>query len=170
MGCTDCPCGNNTAPGTIGGCRNSSFASARLLASGSSSVAAADMCFEMSGGNPGSFAILTSGSGLAPGNAANPCFGQNPGSGIVSNSLDGLRCRIGSVFRHGSRAVDAEGFVGPMGPAPNGAWGFCSANFPNFVFASGDTRFFQVFYREEPAVACMTSLNTSQAVEVTLTP
>ena len=168
MGCTDCPCLNNAPQGTIGGCLNSSFSSARLLVSGSQSVSAADLCFEMSGGIPQSFAILTSGSGIAPGNATNPCFGLN--SGIQSISLDGLRCRIGQVFRHGSRGVDAAGFVGPMGPPPNGAWGFCSANFPNFVFAGGDTRYFQVFYREEPAVACMTGLNTSQAVEIALVP
>ena len=170
FGCTDCPCGNNASPGTIGGCLNSASDSARLTLEGSNSLTTSDLSFEMSGGTPDSFAILTSGSGIAPGNPANPCFAQNPGSGITSNSLDGLRCRIGTVFRHGSRAIDAAGFVGPQGPPPGGFWNTALGNVPNYNFAPGEQRYFQVFYREIATAGCMTGLNTSQAVEVTFAP
>ena len=127
MGCTDCPCANNAAPGSGGGCINSAGTSAVLTSAGGGSVSLPNLCFAMSGGNPSSFAILTSGAARAPNSVTNPCFGQNPGSGIQSISLDGLRCVVLNVLRHGSRAVDSNGDIG----LTTNSWGACSPTFPN---------------------------------------
>lgn len=169
MGCTNCPCGNNAPIGTIGGCINSNAASARIYQSGTSSVSLADLRIEMDGGVPASFAVLTSGDAVAPQNPANPCFGTD--SGVQSVVLDGLRCAVQSTQRHGGRPVAADGTVGMgltngWGP-PNGPMGGLAGQ---GGFTSGDTRFFQVFYRELPGFVCGTEQNTSQAIGVTFTP
>ena len=167
MGCTSCPCSNDAPPGTFGGCLNSTAMSARLLRSGSGSVIAGDLRFEMSGGVPG-FAVLTSGASLAPTNMSNPCFGLD--SGIQSVNLDGLRCVVQDVFRHGSRSIDLNGDVGSTtsgwGPpdAPVGGLGAQASAM------SGDVRHFQAVYREMAGSVCLTEQNTSQAVTVTFTP
>ncbi|MCA8963192.1 MAG: hypothetical protein KDC38_21870, partial [Planctomycetes bacterium] len=85
MGCTDCPCGNNTAPGTVGGCLNSSGNGSRLGASGDLSVSlpagsTTDLRFTMTGGPAASTSVLLSGDAVAPTNLANPCFGLNSGA------------------------------------------------------------------------------------------
>lgn len=174
MGCTNCPCGNNAAPGTIGGCLNSFATSARLKADGDPSVSlpvnsATDLRFTLSGVPSHSFCILNSGDGVAPSNGANPCFGQ--ASGVQAAQFDGLRCAVTNTRRHGGRSADYEGVVGnavsawgglggpPLGIAQAGGG-----------FVSGQTRYFQVIHRDDPLASCMRSLNTSQAVEITFTP
>ena len=171
MGCSDCPCGNNAAAGTLGGCINQSGLSARLLQSGSPSVTTADpndLRFEMSGGNPNTLAVLTSGDNLAPQNMMNPCFGL--GSGVQSAALDGLRCAVGNTQRHGGRPMDASGDVG----LTNNGWGGSSGPAPNIAaqggFVSGQTRYFQVFYRADALQGCMNGQNTTQASAVTFVP
>ena len=166
MGCTDCPCGNNAPPGSDGGCINEAGSSAVLTASGSASVGAQDLCFDLMGANPSSFAVLTSGIAQAPANPANPCFAQNPGSGITSTTLDGLRCVVQGVLRHGTRAIDTNGDVG----ISNNGWGNCSPNFPNgAAFNAGTTRHFQAIYRELQSAVCQTGQNTTQGVSVSFT-
>ena len=168
MGCTECPCLNNAPSGALGGCLNSAGASARLVATGSESLLAGDLRFEVEGAVPDSFAVLTSGAAIAPTNPQNPCFGLD--SGVPSLSLDGLRCAVQSTLRHGGRPVAADGTVGMgstngWGP-PNGPSGGVgqAAGFP-----PGETRHFQVFYRELPGTSCLTEQNTTQAVTVTFT-
>ena len=167
-GCTPCPCSNDAPGGTIGGCLNPSGASARLLGSGNPSVAADTLRFEMTGGEPLSFAVLTSGANIAPNNAGNPCFGLD--SGIQAASLDGLRCAVGAVQRHGARAIDAAGGVGittaGWGP-PNGPAGGLIVQ---GGFTAGQTRHFQVIYRVLATQGCGTGQNTSQAVSTNFVP
>lgn len=172
LGCTDCPCSNNAPVGTPGGCLNSSATAARLFQSGSNSVEAASLRFALGGAVPNSFAVLTSGDALAPQNMSNPCFGAE--SGVQSATLDGLRCAVQSVQRHGGRPVAGDGSAG-MGLTPG--WG--SPNSPVIGvggipaqggFVAGDTRYFQVFYRELPGVVCSTEQNTSQAIGVSFVP
>ena len=168
MGCTDCPCSNNALPGTVGGCLNSAGASAQLEPSGFPSVASDTMRFEMSGGVSSSFGVLTSGNAIAPTNAQNPCFGLDSGSAAFS--LDGLRCAVQGVQRHGARSIDASGNIGDT---TNG-WGLPDGP-PNGLiaqggFVAGQTRHYQVIYREEETLSCMTGQNTSQAVTVTFEP
>jgi hypothetical protein len=166
MGCSDCPCGNNASPGTLGGCLNSNGTAAQLLAFGTASLSSEDLCMGMISANPGTFAVLSSGDAQAPANPANPCFAQNPGSGIQSTSLDGLRCVVQNVLRHGSRAIDANGDVGLTTPP----WGYCT-NFPNSAgFMIGQTRYFQSIYREQDMLVCQTGQNTTQGKGITFLP
>lgn len=165
--CTNCPCGNNAAIDSRGGCLNSSGRSARLLTEGSTSLTTADLCFRLRRGVPASFAILISGTGLAPTNPANPCFTNSPGSGAQSLAFDGLRCVTGSTLRHGGRGIDVNGKVGIL----TNPWGFCAAGFPgNAAFTSGHTRYFQAIYRDLDTAVCQRGLNTTQATGISFTP
>lgn len=173
-GCTDCPCANNAPIGTVGGCVNSAGLSAQLIPSGDTSVSlppssTTDLRFEMRGGSPNAFGVLTSGDAVAPTNPMNLCTGF--GSGIQSVSLDGLRCAVASTVRHGSRSIDGLGNVG----VTNLPWGGEGAPLVGIAqsgvsFVAGQTRYFQVIYREDVMASCMRGLNSSQAVEVLFTP
>ena len=174
LGCTTCPCGNNTAPGTIGGCINSAGTSALLQVSGDTSVSlppgsSTDLRFSMSGLPSNAFCILNSGDGLAPGNPANPCFGLN--SGIRADVYDGLRCAVMNTRRHGGRAADANGDVGvttnPWGGEAGPQAGIALAG---SGFIAGQTRYFQVINRDNPLAVCGRGLNSSQAAQITFTP
>ena len=166
-GCTDCPC-NNNASTLNGGCTNGSGTSAILAPAGFSSVTNPTLNFRLFDGNPDTFAVLLSGDRRAPGNPANPCFGT--GSGIVVSTFDGLRCVIGDVRRHGTRPTDAGGDVG----LTNNRWGPPNGPVGGLIsqggFVSGQSRFYQVVYREDPALSCGTGLNTSQGVHVIIFP
>lgn len=172
-GCTDCPCMNNATPGTIGGCLNSAGTSARLHGSGSVSTAlpsgdTTDLRFELTNGPPTAFCVLQSGAAVAPQNMANPCFGLN--SGVNSPDRDGLRCAVQGTRRHGGRSADANGDVG----LTNNGWGGQSgppAGIANAggSFVPGQTRHFQVTYRDDPMAVCMRGLNTTQSVRLTFT-
>ncbi|MEM7516136.1 MAG: hypothetical protein AAF368_04320 [Planctomycetota bacterium] len=166
--CTPCPCGNEAPAGTQGGCLNAVGGSAELLASGSPSAANDTLRMEMRCGSPNTFAILSSGASRAPGNAANPCFGLD--SGLQSPVFDGLRCAVQAVQRHGTRPTDANGDVGVTtngwGP-PNGPAGGLMAQ---GGFLAGQTRHYQVVYREDVAAGCMRGQNTTQGVTLTFLP
>ena len=167
-GCADCPCANDAAPGTVGGCLNSASRSARLLCSGAASATSDTLRFELQGAPALAFSILTAGDALAPTGMANPCFGT--GNGVQATAFDGLRCAVVNTRRHGGRAANAAGDVGTTGPG----WGGVD-NPPNGLIAqgsysAGQTRFFQVIYRDDPLLSCMRGLNTSQAVGTTFTP
>ena len=165
MGCTNCPCGNNAAPGTTGGCLNSNSTSARLNPSGAPSVMADTMRYEVTGANVSTFGVLTSADNQLPQMGACP-----PGSGIASALLDGLRCVGGAAQRHGSRATDANGDIG----VTNNGWGPPSGPAGGLIaqggFVAGQTRHYQCFYREIGTLGCMTGQNTTDAVSVTFEP
>lgn len=170
-GCTPCPCGNDAAPGTIGGCLNPEGLSARVLPSGVASQTTDSFRIEMSGGSANSFALLISGSAAAPANAANPCFGLNSGL----QAFDGLRCAVQNFLRHGARSIDANGDVGTGVPGPgNNGWGPPSGPAGGLIaangFVPGQTRYFQAFYRTDTMSGCQTGQNTSQAFEMTVLP
>ncbi|MEM7517163.1 MAG: hypothetical protein AAF368_09605, partial [Planctomycetota bacterium] len=167
-GCTSCPCGNDAPSAERGGCSNSAGASARLIARGRPSVSDDTLSVELRGAAPNTFAILSSGASLAPANAANPCFGLN--SGITSPFFDGLRCVVQDILRHGTRATDAQGGVGVttagFGPPWGPAGGLLAAN----GFVAGQTRHFQIVYRDDPMLGCGTGQNTTQAVSIEMLP
>lgn len=174
LGCTDCPCANNAAPGTPGGCLNSVGNSALLSASGDTSVSqpalsTIDLRFGIAGVPPNSYCILNSGSAVAPNTPSSPCFGQN--SGIASIEFNGLRCAILNTRRAGGRAADVDGAVGVTN-APWGGEGAPPAGLANAFggFSAGETRYFQALYREDASALCMLGLNTSQAIEVVFAP
>ena len=165
MGCTNCPCGNNAAPGTIGGCVNSNSMSARLEPSGSPSVMADTMRYEVTGANVSTFGVLISANNQLPQMGACP-----PGSGLSTAILDGLRCVGGAVQRHGSRATDGLGNIG----VTNNGWGPPSGPAGGLIaqggFVAGQTRHYQCFYREVASLGCLTGQNTTNAVSVTFAP
>lgn len=174
MGCTNCPCGNNAAAGTIGGCLNSAGVSAQLAVSGSTSVSLPSMVavdLRIAAANLPSFkfSVLTSGDAVAPIGVMNPCLGMD--SGTQAAPFDGLRCAVLNIRRHGGRAADANGAIGvttnPWGgeAAPPGGLAQAGSG-----FVAGQTRYFEAIYRDNVLQVCMRGLNTTQAVEVTFGP
>ena len=176
MGCTNCPCGNNFAPGTIGGCINSAGTGTRIGATGDLSASlppgvTTDLRLSLTGAPPGALCVMLSGSDLAPQNSMNMCFGQN--SGTQFGDRDGLRCAVMNLKRHGGRSANGTGSImDSVGPSrvwggeaqPNGGlW-------KQGGFVSGQTRYFQVTHRDVLTLGCMRGLNTSQAIRVTFTP
>ncbi len=174
LGCTNCPCSNNSPVGTIGGCLNSALTSACLVASGDPAVnlgpgVATDLRFSLTNAPSAAFCILNSGDALAPTSLANPCFGLD--SGTQATQFDGLRCAVTNTRRHGGRSADVNGDVGVTN-SPWGGEGGPPAGIANAGsgFVAGQTRFFQVIHRDDPLAQCMRGLNTSQAVSVRFTP
>lgn len=167
-GCADCPCGNNTPSAGSGGCLNISGSSATLSASGVPSLTADSLRFTLAGANPSTLTLLISGDSQAPAAAANPCFGM--ASGIVLPGLNGLRCVVTNFRRHGGRMTDTSGSVG----ASTAGWGTPDGPAGGLIsaggFTSGQTRHFQVIYRELPFAVCLQNLNTSQGVSATFVP
>lgn len=160
--CTPCPCSNAAPRGARAGCENQSGASCALLASGSSSVSADTLRFDVEGAQPNSIAVLCSANNALPRNG--PC---PSGSGVTSVSLDGLRCIGGGFTRHGARATDGTGEIEtPFGEGFGPPGGLISDG----SFTTGQVRNFQVFYRDGVGGGCGTGLNTSNAVQVEFRP
>lgn len=137
-----CPCANQTAGAQ--GCANSSGNGARLVPSGSTSVAADDLRFTGFDLIPGRAALLFVGDQLAP-------------SGVTLG--DGLRCVGGAIQRLGVRAPQANGNANwSAGLQPVGGW------------QAGDRRGFQVWYRDTLGGPCGSGFNLSQAIDVTFVP
>lgn len=164
-GCTDCPCGNNATPGLEVGCLNSAGRGAELAASGRANVNNDTLRFEMEGGLPNTFGLLVSGDDRLPNNPANSCFGMD--SGTQAAAFDGLRCIGGNFRRHGTRATDTTGDIG----LTNAGWGDPDAPTGGLStqgsFAAGQTRQFQIIYRDDEMAGCGTGLNTTNGVSVT---
>jgi hypothetical protein len=185
MGCTDCPCSNNATIGSGGGCAHSaSFglfggAGSRLIAEGDPSLslgsgATTDLKLSITSMPPVSTAVMFSGSGVAPQNMANPCFGMGVAVDLMSaGAKDGLRCAVGGLIRHGNRQSDSNGDI-LADSGPSRTWGGVAGPPAGLGvvagFGSGQTRYFQATHRDVAGAVCMTGLNTSQAVEVTFTP
>lgn len=161
LGCQDCPCGNESAPGQNVGCLNGTGRGCRLFARGSVSVTQDRLLFDVEGVNPNTIALLFSATGQLPANGL--CA---PGTGIPAANLDGLRCIGGNKRRHGLRATNSE-FEN------NASWGapFPSAGIAAAAgFAAGETRNFQVSYREDPLLSCGQAIQLSNGVEIIFTP
>lgn len=179
-GCTDCPCGNDAAVGSAGGCLNSVGNPARLEAHGIPSVSRNQLAMFFSGGTPNSFAILASGAQGTPVNPANPCFAAQ--SGVPSLAFDGLRCIAADEVRHGARAIGTNGDLPetlfPIGAGffafVAGSWGGLNGPPQGLVsqgaFAVGSVRHFQVIYRDDATLGCGRGLNTTQAVRAEIGP
>ena len=52
----------------------------------------------------------------------------------------------------------------------NAGWGAPDGFANSGAFVPGETRYFQLFYRDDASEGCMTGQNTSQAVRVPFTP
>ncbi len=158
-GCTPCPCANDAPPGTQGGCLNLNGTSGRLTAAGTPSPSADTLQFVVEGATPSTFGVLFSGNAQLPQVGACP-----PGSGVALPPLKGLRCAGAGVLRHGIRPTD------PLGASAS-PWGYPAQSIAaQGGFTAGQTRYFQVFYRELPTVTCMFEQNTTNGVRVQFVP
>lgn len=141
---TACPCGNTGAAGE--GCANSSGSGASLNGTGSSSVAADDLGFDAAQLLPGQPALLFAGLNQV-----------NGGGGTIFG--DGLRCAGGSVVRLGVQVPDASG---------NASWGGGLAAAGGW--AAGDSRNFQVWYRDPAGSPCGSAFNLTHGLGLTFAP
>ncbi len=139
-GNTGCPCGNDGALGA--GCLNSTGVGASLSGAGSASAMADDLVFSGADLGANKAALLFAGTTQAGGGAGNP-FG------------DGLRCAQGTTRRLGVRVSDAAG-VAQWGPGLAAIGGF----------GPGDTRHFQLWYRDPMGGPCMSGFNLSNGLSV----
>ena len=140
---TSCPCGNND---TTAGCGNSTGGGGRLGFTGTGSVAADDLVMVGSNLLPGKWALLFAGDNAVNGGSGN-FFG------------DGLRCAGGSIRRMGVRVPDANG---------GASWGSGLAS--NYGFVAGETKRFQIWYRDISGSPCGTDFNLSNGLEVIWQP
>jgi hypothetical protein len=137
-----CPCNNNQAG--EGGCANSSGVGGVLEGEGTDGVTNDDLEFHAHQLAPLSTAVLFQGTASQAGGAGIP-FG------------DGKLCVGGSITRLGVVQTD------PLGDA---AWGPGLASQGGWV--SGETRYFQVWYRDLSG-PCGTDVNMTNGLEVTFT-
>ena len=138
-----CPCSNYGGAGE--GCANSSGAGAVLVGEGTSSVIADDLDFAAQQLVPGQAALLYVGNNATGG-----------GDGIPFG--DGLRCAGGSVKRLGVRIPGSAGAA---------TWGPSLSAMGNW--SAGDTRHFQVWYRDTIGSPCGAQFNYSSGYRVDFT-
>ena len=142
---TLCPCGNTGSTGR--GCENGTASGGGLLTgSGSTSIAAAN--------------VVLSGSGLQPGQPGLYFQGDNAavgGNGFVNG--DGLRCAGGNIRRLQVRSANVSGE---------------SSTTANIAVAgavnAGDTKRYQLWYRNPLNSPCGTTFNLTNGLEVTWAP
>jgi hypothetical protein len=139
-----CPCGNGGAPGA--GCANGSGSGAVLGAEGDASV---------SGGGP----VLT-GAGVPAGQPAVFFQGENAAAGGAGVPFgDGLRCAAGSLLRIETRTADGAGSVATTVSVPEAGGA-----------QPGETRRYQLWYRDPAGSPCGSGFNTSQGLAIAWQP
>ncbi|MEM7517020.1 MAG: hypothetical protein AAF368_08880, partial [Planctomycetota bacterium] len=151
-----CPCGNNGVVDSRSGCVNSTGRGAYLEGHGTGQIESDDLRFSMTGALPGVAALLVSGVNQLPLNGT--CA---PGTGLPV--FDGLRCAGGNLQRHGIRITDADGNV----RLADSSWGVTGDVLAGAGFVAGQTRNFQVLYRDNVAAGCLTGQNGTNGVSVT---
>lgn len=141
-----CPCAAHVATTHGPGCRNSSGFGTLLVGGGSASVASDDLSLTAVRLPAGKTAVLVYRFGAANGGAGVPLH-------------DGLLCVSGAGGRLGSRSASVFPFAATWGPGLGAQLGA----------PSGTSVYFQVWYRD-PAGACGSGSNFSNAFRVQLTP
>ncbi len=141
----DCPCGNNVPAGVVEGCVNSSGFGASLNATGSASIAAADLTLHVAGLPSSPPGVFFAGDMATAG-----------GSGVPF--LSGIRCVGGSVVR-----------LAKLPNTPGGQASMPMQGFPplhQMIGAQpGQTTYFQFWYRD-PGGPCGSSANMSNGLRV----
>ncbi len=141
---TPCPCLNHGGPGE--GCRNSGGSGAVIDAEGSASVSAADLVLTGAG-----LVVLQPGLYFQAENAV------DGGDGIVFG--DGLRCAGGALIRLQVRGADPSGnSATTIDIAAKGA------------VNAGDTKRYQIWYRDPGVSPCLSEFNLSNGLEITWEP
>ena len=141
---TPCPCGNPSTNG--GGCANGTGDGGVLSGSGAASVSLDSLVLSSTGLVSGQPGLYFQGNNAINGGLGNP-FG------------DGLRCAGGGVIRLQVGFADAGG---------------ASATTANLVLKggviAGDTKRYQLWYRDPLTTPCGSSFNLSNGVEMVFTP
>ena len=138
---TACPCANNSTNG--GGCANGGGNGAVVSGTGSASIAAGDLVLSGSDATPSQPGLFFQGDNAI-----------NSGNGVGFG--DGLRCAGGGVIRLQVRFADAAGAsatsvdVGVKGGV-----------------AAGDTKRYQLWYRDPAGSPCGAQFNVSNGLEIT---
>ena len=140
-----CPCANQGAPGR--GCANSAgMQGAQLGGSGSGSIAAATFALGATGLAPGQPGLYFQGDNRVAGRAGVPFGG-------------GLRCAGANVQRLQIRNANASGAsITTIDIAAKGG------------VVPGDTRRYQVWYRDPAAIPCTNGFNLTNGYELTWAP
>lgn len=157
--CSTCPCGNQPIETSRGGCTNRRGMSGTLWAFGEVSASDDSLAFLVTGGEINSLALLVSGDVMLPANSA-VC---DPGAGIAPFYMDGLRCAGGALRRHGVKLLN------PFGTSLD-RWGGDGALMGPMGLSAGQSRVFQVFYRDGLNVNCGTGTNSTNGISVTVAP
>jgi hypothetical protein len=143
---TACPCGNTGSSGA--GCANSLGSSGALAAIGTASIGADSLQLGGSG-MPNASALYFQGSAAVNG-------------GLGSTFGDGLRCAGGSVIRLGTKTnVQGSSAYPQVGDQSVSVRGACSA---------GDTRVYQVWYRNAAAFCTGDTFNLTNAWQIVWQP
>lgn len=139
-----CPCGN--VGGQTEGCQNSTGAGAKLDWSGGSSISAASLTLSASQLVPNQLGLYFQGNNAV-----------NGGSGVFFG--DGVRCVGGGVVRLQVRTASATGTSNTTADliAVGG-------------IAIGDTKYFQLWYRDHRGTSCGSGFNLTHGVQITFTP
>lgn len=142
-----CGCGNESAPGSMAGCLNGLGVPARLTASGSTSILQDNLVLTADGvtKHPGLF-----------------CQGDNQlngGAGVTFG--DGLRCCGGSMIR--LQIVDPPG---PTQPTTVSSTVSIPNHAPPGTVQAGDTKCYQLWYRDPTSSPCGSTFNFTNAVLV----
>lgn len=141
-----CPCGNESQPGLGVGCASSTGIGARVHAFGSTSVASDDLGAWVSRLPASQFCLLWGGTTLVGG-----------GSGTAFG--DGLRAAGGGVVRLGIRLAGSTGAARWSGGlATSAGW------------SAGQVVYLQGWYRDPVGGPCGFEFNTTNGLEVQLTP
>ena len=141
---TACPCGNTGGAGE--GCANGAGSGGALIATGSSSVAAAD--------------LVLSGSGLIPSQPGLYFQGNNAINGGTGTQFgDGLRCVGGGVIRLQVR------FAGGAGASSTTVDLIAKGG-----VVPGDTKRYQLWYRDPVSSPCGALFNLTNGIERTFQP
>jgi len=147
-----CPCGNcDTTSTDLVGCANGTGVGGRLRGSGSTSVAA-----------PSTEWFTLEGSGLVPNKPGLYFQGNNPIPGITSPTPgvgvmfgDGLRCAGGSVVRLQVKSASSSGESNTTADL-----------ITEGVISAGDTKYFQLWYRDPASSPCGSTFNLTNGLQV----
>lgn len=133
-----CPCGNESTTGAGAGCRNSLGVGATLAATGTSVVAADDLALHVAGARPGQPAVLIQGA-----------------TRIATPFRGGILCTGSPTERVEVLTLDAAGAASTT-----------SSLVTEGNVSVGQTRHYQVWYRDPASGACLAGSNLSSGVSV----
>lgn len=133
-----CPCGNESTPGAGRGCRNSLGIGAILTATGTSVVAADDLALHVASARPGQPAVLIQGA-----------------TRIATPFRGGILCTGSPTERVEVLTLDAAGAASTV-----------SSLVTEGNVSVGDTRHYQVWYRDPGSGACLAGSNLSSGLSV----